>query len=146
MNLKNTLAEAMKNAMRNKEKIRLSTIRMVLSAIKQQEIDNKIQLNDSDITTILTKLVKQRKESVKQFETAARHDLVEKEQEEIRVLSEFLPKALSDQELNKYIEETITSLNANSPKDMGKVMSVLKSKLAGRADMSIVSQKVKSKL
>ena len=129
--------------MRAQAKERLSTLRMATAGIKQKEVDERIELNDAQVVDILIKMIKQRKEAAGQFLTAGRTDLSEKEFAEIKVLEEFLPAQVSDQEVDATIQEIITSLQAISAKDMGKVMTELKLKLGGRADMAVVGQKVK---
>lgn len=136
----------MKTAMRSGDKSRLQTIRLILSAIKQQEVDTREEQSNDDIITTLTKMQKQRRESISQFEQAGRQDLVDKEKQELEVISEFLPAALSDDEIDQLIQEALSSSGAESMKDMGKVMGILKPKLAGRADMGAVSAKIKSAL
>ena len=144
--LKTKLTEDMKSAMRGGDKSRLQTIRLILSAVKQQEVDTREEQTDDDIITCLTKMQKQRRESINQFEKAGRQDLVDKEKQELEVISEYLPEALSDDEINSLISEAMSASGANSIKDMGKVMGILKTKLAGRADMGAVSAKIKSVL
>lgn len=141
--LKLQINEAVKDAMRAQAKERLSTLRMATAAIKQKEVDERIELNDAQIVDILVKMIKQRKEAVSQFVTAGRLDLSEKESAEIKVLEEFLPTQLSEGEIDAAIQAAIASSGATSAKDMGKVMTELKSQLGGRADMAIVGQKVK---
>ena len=136
----------MKSAMRGGDKSRLQTIRLILAAIKQQEVDTRKDLSDEDVTTVLTKMQKQRRESISQFEKAQRQDLVDKETAELKIIEEYLPNTLSDAEVDKLITEALSESGASSIKDMGKVMSILKPKLTGRADMGKVSAKVKSKL
>jgi len=136
----------MKTAMRSGDKSRLQTIRLILSAVKQQEIDTREEQSDDDIIASLTKMQKQRRESISQFEQAGRKDLVDKEEQELVVISEYLPAALSDDEIDKLIAGAMTESGASSIKDMGKVMGILKPKLAGRADMGAVSAKIKSAL
>jgi len=136
----------MKAAMRSSDKPRLQTIRLILSAVKQQEVDTREEQTDDDIIATLTKMQKQRRESISQFEQAARQDLVDKEQQEMQVISEYLPAQLSDSEIDKLVTEALTASGAESIKDMGKVMGILKPKLAGRADMGAVSAKIKSAL
>lgn len=136
----------MKTAMRSGNKSRLQTIRLILSAVKQQEVDTREEQTDDDIITTLTKMQKQRRESISQFEQADRQDLVEKEEQELQIISEFLPAALSEDKVDQLITEALTSSGAESMKDMGKVMGILKPKLAGRADMGAVSAKIKSAL
>ncbi|MBT8112869.1 MAG: GatB/YqeY domain-containing protein [Gammaproteobacteria bacterium] len=144
--LKTKLTEDMKTAMRSGDKSRLQTIRLILSAVKQQEVDTREEQSDDDIIASLTKMQKQRRESISQFEQAGRKDLVDKEEQELVVISEYLPAALSDDEIDKLIAGAMTESGASSIKDMGKVMGILKPKLAGRADMGAVSAKIKSAL
>lgn len=144
--LNDRIKEAMKDAMRAKEKARLSTIRLVLSAIKQVEVDTRTELDDNAILAILDKMVKQRRESIKQYEDAGRQELADVEHAEIEVLQEFLPKPLTDDEIAELIDQAISSTGAESIKDMGKVMGILKPQLQGRADMGQVSGKIKSRL
>ncbi|KDM92460.1 GatB/YqeY domain-containing protein [Photobacterium galatheae] len=145
-----TLIESIKNeqkaAMKAKDKARLGAIRLVLAAIKQREVDEKITLTDDDIVAVLTKMVKQRRDSVAQYETAGRQDLADVELAEISVLEEFMPQPLSDDEVAALLDEAIASTGASSMQDMGKLMAVLKPQLQGRADMGKVSQLVKAKL
>ena len=136
----------MKSAMKAGEKQRLGTIRLVLAALKQQEVDSRAELTDDDVIAILTKMVKQRKDSVTQYEEAGRDELAAQEKYEIGVIQEYLPEALSDDEIAAIIDEVITATGASSPQDMGKVMGQLKAKLAGRADMGAASALVKQKL
>ena len=144
--LKAKITEDMKDAMRSGDKSRLQTIRLILSAVKQQEVDTREQQSDNDIITSLTKMQKQRRESISQFEKAGRQDLVDKEKQELEVISEYLPEALSDDEIDILISQAMSASGASSIKDMGKVMGILKPKLAGRADMGAVSSKIKSAL
>ena len=144
--LKSRITEDMKAAMRNGDKSRLQTIRLILSAVKQQEVDTRKEQSDDDIVASLTKMQKQRRESIGQFENAGRQDLVDKEKQELEVISEYLPEALSEDEIDQLISEAMTASGASSIKDMGKVMGILKPKLAGRADMGAVSAKIKSSL
>lgn len=144
--LKNRVQEDMKNAMRAKETERLGTIRMLLAAIKQREVDERITLTDLDIITILNKMIKQRHESATQFRAANRTELAEKEEKEIAWLNDYLPQQLSDSELNTLIDDAIQSSGATLMKEMGAVMAIIKSKAQGRADMAKVSAKIKSKL
>jgi uncharacterized protein YqeY len=144
--LKAKLTDDMKAAMRSGDKQRLLTIRLILSAVKQQEVDTREEQSDNDIIASLTKMQKQRRESISQFEKAGRQDLVDKEEQELVVISEYLPAALSDDEIDKLITEAMTESGASSIKDMGKVMGILKPKLAGRADMGAVSAKIKTAL
>jgi len=144
--LKLRIQDEMKAAMKGGDKQRLGTIRLIPSAIKQIEVDERIELDDSRILAILDKMVKQRRESASQYEQAGRDDLLQQENFEITVLQDFMPAALSDDEINTLIEEAITSSGASSIKDMGKVMGQLKSKMQGRADMGMVSDKIKARL
>lgn len=140
------LKEAMKEAMRAKEKERLSTIRLALSAVKQVEVDTRETLDDAAILAILDKLVKQRRDSIKQYEDADRQELADIEKAEIEILQEFLPKPLTDEEIEALIEDAVAKTGAESMKDMGKVMGILKPQLQGRADMGAVSGKIKARL
>jgi hypothetical protein len=146
MTLKERITEDMKTAMRSGEKDRLAVIRLLQAAIKQREVDERITLDDLQVTSVLEKMIKQRKESVVAFEKGARADLVAKENAEIAVLQPYLPAQLSDAELNTIIAEAISSTGAASIKDMGKVMGVVKSKAAGKADMGAVGARIKAKL
>ena len=144
--LKELLSESMKSAMKAKDKDRLKTIRLALSDIKRVEVDTREEQSDSQIIAILDKMVKQRRESIKQFELGGRPELAAQEQLEIEVLNEFLPKALSDDEIDSLIQSTITDSGAETIKDMGKVMGLIKPKVIGRADLSLVSKKIKDRL
>jgi len=146
MPLKDRIIEDMKAAMRAGEKDRLGTIRLILSGIKQREVDERIVLDDTQVFAVLEKMVKQRKESIAQFQTGGRADLVAKEGAELVIVQSYLPSQLSDAELDALIAEAITSTGAASIKDMGKVMGVVKAKAQGRADMSAVSARIKQKL
>jgi uncharacterized protein YqeY len=136
----------MKTAMRAKDGARLSTVRLALAAMKQKEVDERVELTDADVLAILEKMIKQRRESIAQFEKAARKDLADKEKAEIEVLSAYLPQKMSDAELAAAIGAAVSETGASGIKDMGKVMALLKPRLAGRADMGAVSALVKSKL
>jgi uncharacterized protein YqeY len=136
----------MKAAMRAKDSARLSAVRLILAAIKQKEVDERVELTDADVVSILEKMIKQRRESIAQFEKAARTDLAEAEKFELGILSGYLPQQLSDAEIQKEINTAITASGASDIKDMGKVMGVLKPRLAGRADMGRVSALVKARL
>src|SRR5579862_7211473 len=138
MSLKNRITEDMKGAMRAGEKERLGTVRLILAAIKQREIDERITLDDAQVLAVLDKMVKQRRESVAQFESGGRADLVAKEQAEIALLQQYLPAQLSISEIDSLIGKAIAQTGATSMKDMGKVMGVLKGELAGRADLGAV--------
>ncbi len=140
------LKEEQKSAMKAKDKPRLGTIRLALSAIKQREVDEKITLTDDDIIAVLTKMVKQRRDSVAQYESAGRQDLADAEQAEITVLEEFMPQPLTDEEVAALINTAIADSGAAGMQDMGKVMAVLKPQIQGRADMGKVSGLVKAKL
>lgn len=146
MTLKERITEDMKAAMRAGEKDRLATIRLMLAAVKQIEVDERIVLDDARMLSVLEKMVKQRKESIAQFESGGRPDLVAKEAAELAVIQAYLPAQLSDAELDTLIAEAIASTGAASVKDMGKVMGVVKSKAAGRADMGAVGARIKQKL
>ena len=146
MALKERITEDMKTAMRSGEKDRLAVIRLLQAAIKQREVDERITLDDAQVTSVLEKMIKQRKESVVAFEKGARADLVAKENAEIAVLQPYLPAQLSDAELDALIAEAIASTGAASIKDMGKVMGVVKAKAAGKADMGAVGARIKARL
>ena len=146
MALIDQLKEEQKLAMKAKDKLRLGTIRLALSAIKQREVDEQITLNDDDILAVLTKMVKQRRDSVAQFEAAGRQDLADAEQAEITVLEDFMPQPLTDEEVSTLIENTIAESGAAGMQDMGKVMGALKPQIQGRADMGKVSSLVRAKL
>jgi len=146
MTLKERITEDMKTAMRSGEKDRLAVIRLLQAAIKQREVDERIVLDDAQITSVLEKMIKQRKESIVAFEKGARADLVAKETAEIVVLTPYLPAQLSDADLDALIAEAIASTGAASIKDMGKVMGVVKAKAAGKADMGAVGARIKAKL
>jgi len=144
--LKQRLQEAVKEAMRAKNKERLGTIRLIMAAIKQREVDERIELDDTQIIAVLDKMVKQRRESIAQYEKGGRQDLADKEAAEITILAEFMPAPLSEAEIEALIDEAVTSSGASSIKDMGKVMGMLQAKVKGRADMGAVSAKIKSRL
>lgn len=144
--LKLQIQNDMKDAMRAKETVRLGAIRMLLAAIKQKEIDDRMTLTNADVLTIINKMIKQRNESEKQFRDANRPELANKEALEITYLEHYLPEQLSESEIKKLIQEAIVSANASSVKDMGAVMNQLRSKVQGRADMGTVSAMVKAKL
>ena len=144
--LKAQINEAMKAAMRAKEKERLGTIRLVLAEIKKVEVDERIDPDDVRVTSILDKMVKQRRDSMKQFADAGRDELAAKGQTEIEVIQEFLPQPLSEEEIASLIEEAIASTGAASMQDMGKIMGLLKPQMAGRADMGKVSGLIKQRL
>ena len=144
--LKQKFTEAMKDAMRAKDKLRLGTIRLALSEIKRVEVDERIDPDDGRIIGILDKMVKQRRESIKQFEAAERAELVAQEAMEIGIIQEFLPQALSEAELEAIVQKALVDSGAVDMKDMGKVMGLVKPQVIGRADMGAVSQKVKATL
>jgi uncharacterized protein len=144
--LKERITESMKAAMRAQEKERLGIIRLIQAAIKQWEVDERITLNDEQILSLLDKMVRQRKEAIKQFDAGNRRDLSDKENFEIGIIQEFLPSPLSEEEITLKVKAAITELNANSIKDMGKVMARLKPDLQGRADMTHVGTLVKTLL
>jgi uncharacterized protein YqeY len=146
MELKARITEDMKNAMRAKDSARLSAIRLLLSAMKQREVDERIELSDADVLAIIEKMLKQRRDSIEQFQKGNRPDLVEKEQFEVSVLQGYMPAAMSSAEIDAAVAEAIASSGAKAMADMGKVMAVLKPVLAGRADMAKVSASVKARL
>ncbi|MCX7273450.1 MAG: GatB/YqeY domain-containing protein [Burkholderiales bacterium] len=146
MTLKERINEDMKSAMRARQAERLSAIRMLMAAIKQREVDERIVADDPLIVGITDKLIKQRKDSLTQFEQAGRQDLADRERAEIETLSVYLPQQADAAEIEAAIEETLTHVGATGPQDMGKVMAVLKPKLAGRTDLSAVSAQVKARL
>ena len=136
----------MKSSMKSGNKARLGVIRLMLSAIKQIEVDERIELDNERITTVLDKMAKQRRESITQFDSAGRDDLTAIEQAELEIILEYLPEALSDAEINDLVEQSINATGAVTIKDMGKLMGMLKPQLQGRADMGKVSQLIKSRL
>lgn len=144
--LKARLTDDMKSTMRSGDKETLGTIRLILAAIKQIEVDTRKDLDDTAILAVLDKMVKQRRESIQHFEQAGRDELAAKEHQEIKVLQAYLPEQLSAQEIDTLIEAALASTGASSIRDMGKVMGQLKPKLQGRADMSAVSQRIKERL
>jgi uncharacterized protein YqeY len=146
MSLKLRITDDMKAAMRAKETARLGTIRLLLAAIKQKEVDERIELDDAAVSSIVEKLIKQRKDSISQFQAASRDDLVAAEQAELVVLQAYLPEQLSDAEVEAAVIEAISESGASTARDMGKVMGLLKSRLAGRADMGQVSKLIKTRL
>jgi uncharacterized protein YqeY len=146
MSLKERITEDMKAAMRAKDSERLGTIRMVTAAIKQREVDERIQLDDTQVLAVLEKMIKQRKESVTQFLAGAREDLAAKENKEIELLQTYLPAQLSEAELDALVADAVAKSGATSIKEMGKAMALLKQSAQGRADMGVVSAKLKAKL
>ena len=146
MSLKVKITDDMKSAMKAGEKDRLRAVRLILAAIKQIEVDTRTELDDATVLSVLDKMVKQRRDSVEQFQKGGRDDLVNIELAEIAVIETYLPEQLSDEELDTLIDEVISATGAESIRDMGKVMGQIKSKAAGRADMGAVSAKVKARL
>jgi uncharacterized protein len=143
MSLKDQITEDMKTAMRAKDAARLLTIRGLLAALKQKEVDERVTLDDAQVVAIIDKLIKQRKDSITQFAAASRTDLVEKETAELAVLEGYLPQRLTAAEIDTEVGKIVAELGATGPGDMGKVMGAVKSRLAGKADMSLVSAAVK---
>ena len=146
MTLKEQITEDMKSAMRAKEAERLGTIRLLLAAIKQREVDERISVDDAAIIAIIEKLIKQRKDSIEQFQKAGRTDLVDQESKELAILQAYMPAQLSAAEVQSAIQKVIANLGASGPQDMGKVIGALKAQLAGKADMGMVSGLVKAAL
>ena len=146
MTLKDRILEDMKTALRAKDTARLSAVRLLLAAIKQREVDERIALNDADVVSVIDKMLKQRRDSIRQYGSAGRQDLVDAEEFEVQVLTSYMPLGLSDAEVEAAVAEVIAATGAKSAQDMGKVMSALKSKLARRADMAKVSALVRGKL
>jgi uncharacterized protein YqeY len=144
--LKPQLTSDMKSSMKSGDKQRLGVVRLMLAAIKQIEVDERIELDDTRILAVLDKMAKQRRESISHYSVAGRDDLVAVEQAEIDLIQEYLPEALSESEINDLVEQSIATTGASSIKDMGKLMGVLKPQLQGRADMGKVSQLIKSRL
>jgi uncharacterized protein len=146
MSLKDRINDDMKAAMRARETGRLATIRLLLAAIKQREVDERTTLDDAAVTAVIDKMIKQRKDSISQFEAAGRTDLVDQESAELAVLAAYMPAQLSEAEISAEVQAAVAQVGAAGPQDMGKVMGVLKGKLAGRADMTAVSALVKAAL
>lgn len=146
MSLKEQITEDMKAAMRAKDSGRLATIRLLTAAIKQKEVDERIDVSDEQVLAIIEKMIKQRKDSISQFEAGGRQDLADIEKAELAILSTYMPAALSDTEVQAEVAAAVAAVGATGPQDMGKVMGVLKPKLAGRADMTAVSAMVKAAL
>ena len=144
--LKTRITDDVKTAMRSKDKERLGTLRLLTAAIKQIEVDKRIELDDEQVVAVIEKMLKQRKDSIEQFEKAGRNELAEIEIKEVVILKEFMPEQMSDADVDALIDEAIASTGAEAMKDMGKVMGLLKSQLAGKADMGAVSGKIKAKL
>jgi uncharacterized protein YqeY len=146
MSLKETINNAVKTAMKAKEKEKTATLRLITSAIKQIEVDERRELSDDDVIAVLTKMVKQRRESIEQFTKGNRTDLADKEVAELDIIQDYLPEQLSEEEIDTLIAKAITDSGAETIKDMGKVMGILKPQLQGRAEMGPVSGKIKAKL
>jgi len=146
MNLKTRITDDMKTAMRAKDSARLGTIRLLQAAIKQREVDERIELDDGQVTTVVDKLVKQRKDSIAAFAQAGRQDLVDREQAELSVLQAYLPQRLSAEDIAAEVARLVAELGASGPGDMGKVMGAAKARLTGQADMALVSAAVKAAL
>jgi len=146
MSLKHQITEDMKTAMRARDSARLGAIRLLLAAMKQREVDERIELSDTDIISIIDKMIKQRRDSISQFESAGRQELADAEKFEITVLQTYMPQAMSEAEVTAAVEQAVTASGAKSPQEMGKVIALLKPMLAGRADMGKVSALVKARL
>jgi uncharacterized protein YqeY len=146
MSLKDQITEDMKNAMRAKDTARLGTIRLLLAAMKQKEVDERIELDDGTVVAIIEKLIKQRKDSISQFQAAKRDDLVAIENAELIVLQAYMPEQMSEAEVAAVVAKAVAEVGATGPQDMGKVMGLVKSQLAGKADMGVVSAQVKAAL
>jgi uncharacterized protein YqeY len=146
MSLKDQITDDMKAAMRAKESERLATIRLLIAEIKRKEVDERIELTDTQVLAVVEKMIKQRKDSITQFENGGRQDLADKEKSELTVLSAYMPAGLSDEEIAAEVAAAVAASGAAGPQDMGKVMGILKPKLAGRADMTAVSAQVKKAL
>jgi len=146
MSLKQQITEDMKTAMRAKDTAKLGTIRLLTAAMKQKEVDERIELNDAHVLAIIEKMIKQRKDSISQFEAGGRQDLADIEKAELEVLSAYMPAAMPEAEIRAEVDAAVKAVGAAGPQDMGKVMAVLKPKLAGRADMTVVSGLVKAAL
>jgi len=146
MGLKEQITEDMKNAMRAKEADKLGTIRLLTAAMKQKEVDERVELTDTLVLAIIEKMIKQRKDSISQFEAGGRQDLADKEKAELVILSAYMPASLSEAEIAAEVAAAVAQVNPTGPQDMGKVMAIVKAKLAGRADMTVVSGLVKAAL
>ena len=144
--LKKRITDDMKSAMKAKDKQVLKAVRMILGAIKQKEVDDRIELDNAQVLTVIQKMVKQRKDSISQFSDAGRTDLVEVEEDELVVINSYMPEQLSDAEVAAAVDKAITDSGSDSIKDMGKLMSMLKGQLDGKADMGLVSRLIKNKL
>jgi len=146
MPLRDKLTEDMKAAMKARDQERLDALRLALAAVKQREVDERITLDDAGVIAVIEKMIKQRRDSIAQYEKAARQDLADREKFEIRVIETYLPQQLSPSEIDAIVAETVTATGAQGPQDMGKVMGAVKPRLAGRADMGKVSALVKARL
>ena len=146
MSIKQTISEDMKTFMRAKDTARLGAVRLLQASIKQKEIDDRVELTDDQVLSVIQKMLKQRKDSIEAYQKADRQDLIDQEQLEIDVLSKYMPEPLTDDEVSKIIDKVISEVNATDMKDMGKVVGVLKSKISGRADIGQVSKIVREKL
>jgi uncharacterized protein len=146
MSLKDQITDDMKAAMRAKDSGKLATVRLILADIKRKEVDERIELNDAQVLAVVEKMIKQRKDSITQFEAGGRQDLADIEKAELAVLSAYMPAGLSDAEVAAEVQAAVAASGAAGPQDMGKVMAILKPKLAGRADMTAVSAQVKKAL
>ena len=146
MGLKEQITEDMKSAMRAKDTAKLSAIRLITAAMKQKEVDERVELNDAMVLAIIEKMIKQRKDSITQFEAGGRQDLADIEKAELAILSAYMPAGLTEAEMQAAVTEAVAEVGATGPQDMGKLMAVLKPKLAGRADMTVVSAMVKAAL
>jgi len=146
MSLKQTINDDVKTALRAGDKARTTTLRLIMAALKQVEVDERKELSDEDVTAILSKMVKQRRESIEQYTQGGRSDLAEKEEQELAIIQTYLPEPLTDAEIDQLIEQAVTETGASTMKDMGKLMGVLRPQLQGRADMGAVSGKIKARL
>jgi uncharacterized protein YqeY len=146
MSIKQTISEDMKTLMRAKDTARLGAVRLLQASIKQKEVDERIELTDDQVLSVIQKMLKQRKDSIEAYQKANRQDLIDQEQLEIDVLTKYMPEPLSDAEVSKIIDDVIAEVNATDMKDMGKVVGILKSQISGRADMGQVSKIVREKL
>ena len=146
MSLKDQITDDMKAAMRAKDSERLTTVRLLIAEIKRKEVDERIELDDAQVVAVVEKMIKQRKDSITQFENGGRQDLADKEKSELAVLSAYMPAGLSDEDVAAEVAAAVAASGAAGPQDMGKVMGILKPKLAGRADMTAVSAQVKKAL
>ncbi len=144
--LKKRITDDMKSAMKAKDKEFLRATRMIIEAIKQKEVDERVELDDPQVLTVINKMVKQRKDSISQFDVAGRTDLVEIEEAELEIIKKYMPEQLSDEEVEIFVDKAINDSGSDSMKDMGKLMGILKGQLDGKADMGAVSQLIKAKL